>query len=71
MMALLDGIGKVVGKISENIQGRTERLKNEKFKLQRERRDLMAKEFTPYIGRRVADIDNRLCTIQAILENAA
>ncbi len=40
MSAFLEGLGKVFGKIADQVQGRIERLKNEKAKLEGERDDI-------------------------------
>lgn len=73
MNSFLDGIGKVIGKIADNTQGRIERLKNEKERLLDERNKLMdvKKPFNVANANRVITIDDRVSEIDAILENKA
>jgi hypothetical protein len=66
-----EGIGTLLGKLSTFIPGRIEKLKNEKARLINERNFLMSKEFSASATRRVIAIDERLCQISSILENAA
>ena len=71
MSAFLEGIGKILGKLSDHVQGRTERLKNEKQRLLDERHILL--RGTPTLGsiNRVRDINVRLSQIDTILGNKA
>lgn len=71
MMGFLDGIGKAIGKIADNTQGRVERLKNEKDRLENERKILTSKTFSASGSRRVIAIDARLREIEGILANKA
>lgn len=73
MSAFLDGLGKILGKVSDQFQGRIERLKNEKTKLTEEKRSILANN-APITGRqldRVLAIDKRVAEIRSILENNA
>lgn len=67
MGAFLDGLGKVFGKVADQVQGRIERLKNEKEKLLNERKALLDKNVTPAAAARVNVIDGRLCQINTAL----
>jgi hypothetical protein len=71
MSSFLDGIGKVIGKIAEQVQGRVERLKNEKERLLDERENIMDKPLTSSGAKRVIGIDIRLSEINKILANKA
>lgn len=71
MSAFLEGIGKVFGKVADQVQGRVERLKNEKQRLENERKILTSKEYSASGSRRVVVIDKRLLEIDAILVNNA
>ena len=71
MSAFLEGLGKVFGKISEQIQGRVERLKNEKEQLENEKRTIQSKDLSANGSRRIVVINNRLRIIEAILANNA
>lgn len=67
----LDGIGKVLGKVADQLQGRIERLKNERVKLIVERDRLMKLECTTEMANKVSTIDKRLKEIDEILINNA
>lgn len=72
MSGFLDGIGKVIGKIADNVQGRTERLKNEKDKLNNEKESILSRK--PLSARdadRLLKIDERVAEIKSILGNNA
>ena len=64
------GWGDFVGKISQQFQGRTERLKNEKENLENEKRILQSKQFSASGSRRIVVIDKRLFEINNILINS-
>lgn len=70
-MSLWDGIGAVVGKITQWIPGRIESLKNEKNRLQREYDGLTIMPYTKDRSRRIDFITNRLRDINSKLENSA
>ena len=65
------GIWNIFGKIADQFQGRIERLKNEKRKLENERKKLIDGAWTEHNGERVVAIDARLREIQGILETKA
>lgn len=65
------GWGDLFGKIANQFQGRTERLKNEKERLLNERNILDSKEFSASASRRIVVIDARLLQINQILINKA
>lgn len=71
MSAFLDGLGKVFGKIADQVQGRVERSKNRKADLENERKILMEKEFSASASRRIIAINDELRKIDAILEASA
>ena len=71
MSGLWDGIGKVFGKISEQFQGRIERLKNEDSALRSERAKLLQGECNEKVSRRVTVIDKRLSELHELLKNSA
>lgn len=71
MSAFLEGLGKVFGKVSDQFQGRIERLKNEKERLLNERKKIMDVTITTKSVDRVAAINYRLQQIEAILTNKA
>ena len=66
-----DGIGKVIGKVADNIQGRVERLKNEKERLINERKEIMCNPPNAKSTDRVVAIGKRLCEIETIISNKA
>lgn len=67
-----DGLGTLVGKISQQFQTRIERLKNERDQLNAEKDILMAKKpLTARDANRIYSIDVRVCQIKLILENNA
>lgn len=61
------GWGTLAGKIAEQFQGRIERLKNEKRKLENEQKDLFKKPDSEYKRDRTAAIDTRLREISGLL----
>lgn len=65
------GWGDFFGKISQQFQGRVERLKNEKERLLNERKTIMDSLFTDKSARRVLDIDARVRQINEALSNKA
>ncbi len=67
----MSGWGDFFGKISQQFQGRIERLKNEKEKLLNERDALIEKESTAVNAMRLIAIDNRLREINTILNTKA
>jgi hypothetical protein len=69
MSAFLDGIGAVLGKITQYIPGRIEKLKNERERLFNERNMLTSKEFSASAARRIVAIDARMLEINNILAN--
>lgn len=71
MSIFLDGLGKVFGKIADQFQGRTERLKNEKQRLLNERKEILDRTVTTGAIDRLRNIDNRVSDINYILANAA
>ena len=71
MSAFLEGIGKVFGKIADQVQGRIERLKNEKIKLLEEKVKIMKGPASIESTRRVSVINKRLDEINAILTTNA
>jgi hypothetical protein len=71
MSFFLDGIGKVIGKIADNVMGRIERLKNEKAKLENERIILLGRSADAKTVMRIVAIDKRIADIQRVLENSA
>lgn len=71
MSGFLDGLGKVFGKIADQVQGRVERLKNEREKLNKEKDDLEGRVCTPESAARVTKIKARIDEIDAILRNKA
>lgn len=71
MNALLEGIGKVIGKITQFIPGRIEGLKNEKVRLLQERSDIQSKDFSASASNRIVAIDKRLREIESIISNKA
>jgi hypothetical protein len=71
MSAFLEGIGKIFGKVADQVQGRIERLKNEREGLLNERKKLMDGDVNAKSMSRVVAIDNRLQQIETILANKA
>lgn len=66
------GWGQLFGKIADQFQGRTERLKNEKTRLENERNDILAKKsYSAIDTKRLSTIDLRVREIARILANAA
>lgn len=70
-MSIWDGIGAVIGKVTQWIPGKIEALKNEKERLLNEREILTSKTFSASGSRRVIAIDTRLQQINTILQNNA
>jgi archaellum component FlaC len=71
MNAFLEGIGKFLGKFSDQIQGRIERLKNEKAELLGQLNDLKDKDCTALVAYKIEKIEKRIDEIKRILENNA
>lgn len=71
MSDLMNGLGKVFGKISDQFQGRIERLKNEDSALRSERAKLLQGECNEKKSRRVTAIDRRLSELHELLKNSA
>lgn len=73
MAGIWDGIGAVIGKVTQWVPGRVEALKNEKEKLLNERQKLIHQPegFSIARGNRVIAIDERLSKINAALSNKA
>lgn len=71
MSAFLDGIGSLIGKVTQWIPGRIEALKNERERLLNERKILTSKEFSASASRRIIAIDDRLRQIDQVLINSA
>lgn len=67
----MSGWGNLFGKIADQFQSRTERLKNEQTRLQDERKILTSKQFSASGSRRLVVVDDRLREIAKILTNAA
>jgi hypothetical protein len=69
----INDIAKIFKKITDQLQGRVERLKNEKASLLREREAIIKKHGTSTYAdsKRVHDIDVRLSIIDTILINNA
>jgi len=65
------GWGTFFGKIAEQFQGRIERLKNEKAKLEAERTSLMQGSANEKKAKRVVVIERRLIELSKLLENKA
>jgi hypothetical protein len=66
-----EGIGTLIGKISQQFQGRIERLKNEKTKLEQERKTLINGVCGEKQANRVIWIDNRIAVINGLLSSKA
>mgnify|MGYP001613984134 CR=1 FL=1 len=77
MNFFLEGIGKVLGKVADNFQGRIERLKNEKAKLERERDEIkklnldITKAEDRKKAERLSDVYNRINVINGLLTTKA
>ena len=68
MSAFLEGLGKVFGKVADQVQGRIERLKNERERLLNERHKLLTtKPFPANAADRINRIDVRVREIDNIL----
>lgn len=71
MNPFLEGLGKLIGKISDNTQGRIERLKNEKAELEKEQIALDKKDSTVLNAYLSEKIQTRIKQINTILANNA
>ena len=71
MSAFLEGIGKVIGKIADHIQGRIERAKNKIEKLERERNEILSKPADTKSALRVASINHELDELRSIVKTSA
>jgi hypothetical protein len=71
MSAFLEGIGKVLGKITEHIQGRIERTKNQIKKLEAEREAILKKTCDTKAVRRLDFVESELSRLRGILEASA
>jgi len=71
MNAFLNGIGKLFGKAADQIQGRVERLKNEKATLEKELAELKKKDSTILNAYKAEKITARINEINTILGNNA
>ncbi len=71
MGAFLEGIGKVIGKITDHIQGRVERAKNKIEKLEREKNEILSKPATDKSSLRVSAINHELDELRSIVKNSA
>lgn len=68
----MSGWGNLFGKIADQFQGRIERLRNEKGRLENERNDILGKSnYSISDSKRIGVIDNRLREISEILANSA
>jgi hypothetical protein len=71
-MSFLSGIGKVLEKITDHIQGRSERRRNEIDKLESERKAIIQNDpCTVKSAQRIAWINDRLRILRKNAENAA
>lgn len=71
MSAFLDGIGSLIGKVTQWIPGRIEALKNERERLINEKKFLESREFSASGSRRIIAINDRLRQIDQVLINSA
>ena len=69
--AFLEGIGKVLGKIADNVMGRIERTKNNIKKLEVEREKILTGKCDAKAVRRLDVIDSELVRLRGILEASA
>ena len=67
----MSGWGNFFGKIADQFQSRSERLKNEDSALRAERAKLLQGECDEKKSRRVTAIDRRLSELHELLKNAA
>ena len=65
------GWGSLFGKIAEQFQSRIERLKNEKAKLETEKKELEGSVWNAKRAVRLTAIDRRLSELGRLLENKA
>ena len=70
-MSFLSGVGAVLEKITNHIQGREERRRNEIDSLENERRELLEKEFTAKSAMRLQHINDRLSVLKRQAANSA
>lgn len=63
--------GTLFGKIAEQFQGRIERLKNEKAKLENEKKNLLWRPANAKTVMRIVAIDKRITELNRLLENNA
>jgi hypothetical protein len=71
MSGFWDGVGKVFGKIADNIQGRTERNKNELEALKREDEALTKGEWDEKKSKRLGVVRARIDVLNGLLKNSA
>lgn len=67
----MSGIFNVLGKIADQFQGRTERLKNERDRLIKERKNILKGDCNEKTSIRLVAIDNRIDELNVLLGNAA
>jgi uncharacterized protein (UPF0335 family) len=67
----MGGWGGFLGKIADQFQGRVERLKNEKAKLEEEKRNLEGGSWDAKKAARIVVIDKRIAELSRLLENKA
>jgi hypothetical protein len=70
-MSFLSELAKVFGKVADNVQGRIERLKNERDALIQERQELYDGDSTPKAQKRILAINDRIAYIDGVLSNNA
>jgi len=71
MSAFLEGIGKAIGKIADQFQGRVERAKNKIKKLEAEREKILSTPADAKAVRRLDVIERELVTLRGVLEASA
>jgi len=71
MSFFLEGIGKVISKIADHIQGRVERAKNKIAALERERDEILKGPATVKNALRALAINRELEQLRTIVQNAA
>lgn len=71
MKILLDALGKLISKVVDNTQGRIERLKNEKVRLEIEKSSIVVQDYNIFRRNRLVNIHKRLRAIDEILANNA
>ncbi|GEM_PF-6150389 len=67
----MSGIFNVLGKIADQFQGRTERLKNERERLTKEKQMLLKGVSNEKTSARLLAIDNRIDELNSLLANIA